>query len=189
VTGTPLSADRPGTGEDGFSVIVTMLSLVVSALLIALVLGTTLHSGGSSPSGVDSAPGVAMANGIQTQQALTTALGSIATASTTSGGYGSLQPADLTAINPGVHVVAGPSANSSTISMATASTGAGSVTLAALAPDRTCWLIWSSPGSATWYGAQQGLTSCVAPALPMAPTAGPVTSTSIGWHQGSFPLA
>lgn len=62
-----------------------------------------------------------------------------------------------------------------------------SVTLASRSTSGTCWLAWKAAGSATWYGAQTHLSSCAAPALSSAPTPGPVTSSSIGWKQGSFP--
>jgi hypothetical protein len=63
----------------------------------------------------------------------------------------------------------------------------GTVTLASRSTSGTCWLAWKAAGSVTWYGAQTHLPSCAAPALASAPTPGPVTSSSIGWQQGSFP--
>jgi hypothetical protein len=65
--------------------------------------------------------------------------------------------------------------------------GGGSVTLADRATGGTCWLVWKSADTATWYGAQTDQPSCTAPALASTPVAGPVSSTSIGWQQGSFP--
>jgi hypothetical protein len=69
---------------------------------------------------------------------------------------------------------------------ATGGTG-GSVTLAVRSTGGTCWLVWKSSGAPTWYGAQTDQPSCTAPALASAPAATPVSSTSIGWQQGSFP--
>jgi hypothetical protein len=63
----------------------------------------------------------------------------------------------------------------------------GSVTLADRSTGGTCWLVWKSAGAATWYGAQTDQPSCTAPALASVPAAGPVSSTSIGWQEGSFP--
>ncbi len=63
----------------------------------------------------------------------------------------------------------------------------GSVTLADRSTGGTCWLVWKSAGSATWYGAQTDQPSCTAPALASGPGAGPVSSTAIGWQEGSFP--
>lgn len=63
----------------------------------------------------------------------------------------------------------------------------GSVTLADRSTGGTCWLVWKSEGAATWYGAQTDQPSCTAPAIASVPAAGPVSSTSIGWQEGSFP--
>jgi hypothetical protein len=68
-----------------------------------------------------------------------------------------------------------------------ASSTGGSVTLADRSTGGTCWLVWKSAGAATWYGAQTDQPSCTAPALASVPAAGPVSSTSIGWQEGSFP--
>lgn len=65
--------------------------------------------------------------------------------------------------------------------------GGGSVTLADRSAGGTCWLVWKSAGAPTWYGAQTDQPSCTAPALASVPAAGPVSSTSIGWQEGSFP--
>lgn len=65
--------------------------------------------------------------------------------------------------------------------------GGGSVTLADRSTGGTCWLVWKSATAPTWYGAQTDQPSCTAPALASVPAAGPVSSTSIGWQQGSFP--
>lgn len=67
------------------------------------------------------------------------------------------------------------------------STASGAVTLADRSSDGVCWLVWKSSNSATWYGAQTGLTSCAAPQLSGAPTPGPVSTTAIGWQHGGFP--
>ncbi len=65
--------------------------------------------------------------------------------------------------------------------------GSGAITLADRSSDSVCWLIWKASGSATWYGAQTGLTSCTAPQLSSPPAPGPVSASAIGWQQGGFP--
>ena len=65
--------------------------------------------------------------------------------------------------------------------------GSGSVTLADRSSGGICWLVWRSDGAATWYGAQSGQSRCTAPVLSSAPSPGPVSSSSIGWQEGSFP--
>jgi len=192
--------DRVGvdTSDSGFSMVATMLSLVAVALLTALLLSSTLHSGGNSSPGISNAPGVASADGIQAQQALTTALSDVSASAVTAGGYGNVSASALSAAEPSLAFVTGPTTSASTVSVAvSAGTGAGagfgsgsggSVTLADRAGNGTCWLVWKS-STATFYGAQTMASSCAAPAIASAPSPGPVSSSSIGWQQGSFPLA
>lgn len=181
-------------GSAGFSMIATVLSLVATALLVAILLSTTLHSGSSSNASISNAPGVAEADGLQAQQALSTGLSAASTAAAGAGGYGAITPSELSGSEPSVTFVAGPSSNSSTISIAVSpgqaeeATGGptGSITLADRSADGTCWLVWKS-AEATWYGAQTKLSSCTAPVIAAAPSAGSVSSSSIGWAQGTFP--
>ncbi len=63
----------------------------------------------------------------------------------------------------------------------------GSVTLSTRSSNGTCWLVWQGDGSAPWFGAQTGQARCTAPILAAPPSAGPVSSSSIGWQTGSFP--
>src|ERR1700722_9176723 len=141
--------------DDGFSMVVTMLSLVIGALLVALLLGKTLGSGATSGTSIANAPGVSEADGLQAKQSLTTGLTAAATEAIASGGYATVTAADLSQANPSIHFVAGPSASSSTVSVATAATGGGdgSITMAAHASDGICWLVWRADQRATWYGA------------------------------------
>ena len=203
--------------------IATLLSLVAVALLSLVLLSTTFHSGDGSSTNVSRSPGVAQADDLVAQQALSTALTSVGTAAVNAGGYGALDVATLSASDPTVSYVAGPTTSASTVSIAVTggasgssagagvpggavgaaingadggtggegggNAGSGTVTLAARSSDGTCWLVWKGDGTATWYGAQTGLGSCTAPALTSAPDAGAVTSSSIGWQQGSFPTA
>lgn len=175
-------------GDDGFSMIATGLSLVATALLTALLLSATLHSGGHSTTSVTNAPGVAQADHLEAQSALSTALSSAEATASTVGGYGSLTPASLSGENPAVGVVAGPSTDASTISMSvSAGTGAGAVTLADRSPDGVCWLVWKSAAGPTWFGAQTHATSCTAPPLSTPPVPGSASASTIGWQPGSFP--
>jgi hypothetical protein len=204
--------------------IATAVSLLAAALLSLLLLSTTLHSSATSGTSVADAPGVGIADDLVAQQALSSALSSVGAAASSAGGYGALDIASLSASDPSISFVAGPTSSPSTISVALSGAGggasggvsgggpgdvggtggavvggadaagangvgadSGSVTLASHSTSGTCWLAWKSAGSATWYGAQTHLSACTAPALVSAPTPGPVTSSSIGWQQGSFP--
>jgi hypothetical protein len=186
--------DGTTTGDGGFSMVATMLSLVAVALLVALLLGTTLHSSNNSDASISNAPGVAEADGLQAQQALDAGLSAATSAAVGAGGYGAITPSTLSAAEPSVTFVAGPTSSPSVVSVVVTpgqaggfGTGpGGSITLAARGADGTCWLVWKSAG-ATWYGAQTHLSSCSAPAIASAPTAGPVSSGAIGWQSGSFP--
>jgi hypothetical protein len=206
-----------------------VLSLVGVALLTLGLLSTTLHSGSTADTSVSNAPGVGLADDLVAQQSLSTALTTVSTAASTSGGYGSVDIANLSASDPSVTYVDGPTTGASTISItvtsgsggSTGSTGedgsaigaavsgaeaagagssdsavpggaggaSGTVTLAARSSDGVCWLVWRGQGSGSWYGAQTGLASCTAPALSSAPSPGPVSSSGIGWQEGSFPAA
>ena len=174
----------PRADDLGFSMLATVLSLLGVAILTALLLGSTLKSGSSSSTNIDNAPGVAAADGLQAQQALSSGL-----TAADSAAYGSLDVATLGASNPSVTFVSGPSTNASTVSVAIVTDGSGAITLADRSSDGTCWLVWRSPASPAWYGAQTGLASCTAPALASAPTPGPVSSSAVGWQQASFPAA
>jgi hypothetical protein len=202
------------SGDDGFSIITTVLSLLAAALLALLLLSTTLHSSATSGTSIANAPGVGMADDLVAQQALSSALTSVGVAASSAGGYGALDIASLWTADPAISFVAGPTSSPSTISVALTGAGggagvggaggavtggadaagangvggdSGTVTLASHSTSGTCWLAWKSAGSATWYGAQTHLSTCTAPALASAPTPGPVTSSSIGWQPGSFP--
>jgi hypothetical protein len=174
--------------------IATMLSLVATALLVGILLSATLHSGNSSNASISNAPGVAEADGLQAQEALSTGLSAASTAAAGAGGYGTITPGELSGSEPSATFVSGPSSNPSTISIAVSPglqmgvTGgpSGSITLADRSADGTCWLVWRS-AEATWYGAQTDLSSCTAPAMATAPSPGSVSSSSIGWAQGTFP--
>ncbi len=202
--GTGLRAD-----DSGLSMVVTALALVATALLTLVAVDATLSSGGSSTSSGAGNPQVAMADHIQAQQALTTSLEAIASpagsgtvdgvgglggtgAGGTTGGDGgsgsnTSDIAQLSAADPSVTYVDGSATDASTVSVATDPTATGAITLATRSADSVCWLVWHSPGTATWYGAQTHLVSCTAPVLGSPPSPGPVTSSAIGWQTGGFP--
>src|SRR5664280_357289 len=79
----------PRADDLGFSMLATVLSLLGVAILTALLLGSTLKSGSSSSTNIDNAPGVAAADGLQAQQALSTGLTAADSAAASQGGYGS----------------------------------------------------------------------------------------------------
>jgi hypothetical protein len=104
---------HPGTGagDHGFSMVATMLSLVAVALLAAVLLGTTLHSSSNSEASISNAPGVAAADGLQAQQALDTGLSAATSAAVGTGGYGAVTPSTLSASEPSVSFVTGPTSS------------------------------------------------------------------------------
>jgi hypothetical protein len=173
--------------EAGFSMVVTMASLVITAALVALVVSATLSSHGTSQSGVANAPGVSLADNLQAQQALSTSLTAATTSAGGTGDFSTITVGTLSAANPSITYLQGPSSSSSVVSVATSSTN-GSVTLVARAAGGTCWVVWAGSGG-SWYGAQTNQTSCSAPSLDVAPMASPVSSTAIGWQKNSFPAA
>jgi hypothetical protein len=119
------TADPPPPDDGGFSMIATVLSLLATAILTAVLLGTMLKTSGTSNGSISNAPGVAEATALQAQQTLSTGLTAAGAAAANAGGYGSLQPSTLTASNPSITFVTGPSTNSSTVSMAVVSDVAG----------------------------------------------------------------
>jgi hypothetical protein len=196
--------------DAGFSMILTVVSLVVVALLVLLATMSTFGSSGSSVGSVSGNPEVNAAEDLQAQQSLSTALTS---ASAAGGGVGGIAGigsgalgadsgggadggvsagagvsiAQLSAANPSLTFVAGPTTSPTTVSVTTDPSLPGSVTMATRSSDGVCWLVWHSPSVTTWYGAQTHLASCSAPALASPPPPGSVSSTAIGWQTGSFP--
>jgi len=166
------------------SLLVTVISLLVTALLVLFALKATTSSNSMSTPGTMTP--TAAADATQAQQNLSAA---VSTAGQTDvAGQGSLDAATLQAADPSLVFTPGPSTGPGTVSVTAAPDGSG-VTLVTRSGDGTCWAVWWSPRSATWYGAQTGQASCTAPALSAAPSAGPVSSAAIGWQQGSFPTA
>jgi hypothetical protein len=166
--------------------LVTAISLLVTALLVLLVLKATGTTGsGSGASGTPS-QSVSLADDTQAQQNLSQGVSTLQ--QTDPGGQGSVSAATLQAANPSVTFTSAASTNPSTISVTPQSDGS-SVALADRSTDGTCWMVWWSPTAGTWFGAQTAQNSCTAPSLLGPPTAGPVSGSAIGWQQGSYPLA
>jgi hypothetical protein len=194
-------------GDDGLSMVVTAVGLVVVAVLVLLAARATLGSNGSS-TGSAANPGVALADHLQAQQTLSTALAAASNMGAGSGtagagiggidggggggstgGSSATDVPQLSAADPSITFVAGPTTGATTVSVAADPSAPGEVTLATRSADGVCWLVWHSPGSVTWYGAQSHLASCAAPVLSSPPSPGPVSPTAIGWQTGSFPPA
>lgn len=185
----PIAALTPGTDEPvtddrGFSLLVTVISLLVTALLVLLLLKATGTSG-SGKSGTPSPP-VAAADATQAQQSLSAGLSTLQQVD--AGGQGSVDATALQAADPSLTFAPGASTGPSTVSVTPQSDGS-SVTLADRSTDGTCWVVWWSPTSSPWYGAQTGQGSCTAPSVSGTPTPGPVSGSSVGWQQESFPAA
>jgi len=170
------------TGDDGLSLLVTALSLLVAALVVLVVLKATASPGSGAAKGPLTP--VAAADTTQAQQSLGEALSTIQQVDPS--GQGSVDPATLESANPSLTFTGSPSSGPSTVSVGSSPDGS-SATFADRSSDGTCWFAWWSTTAGTWYGAQTSQSSCAASGLSGAPTAGPVSSTTIGWQQGAFP--
>ena len=176
--------DRADRADGGLSLLVTVMGLFVSALLVLLVLKATVTSDSKSSPSTPSLP--AVADAAQAQQNLSAALTTAEQAGTT--GQGGLDAAAMQSIDPSLTFTSGASTDPHTVSVTPAPDGS-SVALVARSTDGICWAVWWSPTSGSFYGAQTGQASCLAPTLTARPAAAPVTSTAFGWQGGSFPAA
>ena len=194
----PRSFDEAGQG--GF--IVTMLALLITALVVAILL--TADFGGSNAKskavGLQGSPLVSPAADIAAKEALSSVLASATQAVTAAGAeQGAVAMSTLTGANPDLRVVSGPSDGPTVVSAtvsppsaaslvpAGASDG-GAVTLAVRSDSATCWFAWTD-GMSSWYGAELNQSSCQAPDLPTPPVPGAVTASTVGWQPGSYPAA
>jgi len=164
--------------------VVTVISLLISALLILLVLKAT--AGSNSGSARSAPPPVAAADTGLAQQNLSGALATLQQVD--AAGQGSPDAATLQAADASLTFTSGSSSSPSTLSV-TPGTDGSSVTLADRSTDGTCWVVWWSPRASTWFGAQTDQPSCTAPNGSAAPSPGPVSPSTIGWQQGTFPTA
>ena len=168
-------------GDGGLSLLVTVVSLLITALLVLVVLKATVtsgHTGSSTPTPVSTA------DATQAQQSLSGALATLQQIDP--GGQGTVDAATLQAADPSLTFTPSPSAGPLTVSVAPSSDGS-SVALADHSADGTCWFVWWSPTAGTWYGAQTSQTSCAAPGPAGPPSPGAVSDNAIGWQQGTFP--
>jgi hypothetical protein len=188
-----------GSEEGQGGLIVLVLSLLVVGVLTAIVLGSTLGGGSNSPA---DNPTVGLASDVQAKTSLSEAV-TAAQAALTAGG--SVSAAGLAAANPSLQYTTGPSTGPDLVSVTPSAgsggaipgaggvtvpgspaTGGSGVVLAVHSSSANCWFAYLG-GPVPWYGEQTGQPSCTAPALSGTPTAGPVSSSSIGWQMGSFP--
>jgi hypothetical protein len=167
--------------------VVTAISLLVTALLVLFAL-TTMFKSSNGSTKLSNQPGVGLAEDLQAQQSLQTTLTTASDLAAGAGGYSGVTPALLSESNPSTTYVSGPSTNADTVSVATSTgtDGSGSMTLAAWSTSGDCWLIWKGSGG-TLFGEQTNLRSCIAPTLGTQPSAGTPSATAIGWRQGAFP--
>jgi hypothetical protein len=187
--------------------VLVAVSMVIVAALVLLGARATLGSSTSSDGSTAGNPEIAAADHLQAQQSLSTAL-QAASGGAASGGTGGIAGiagaggaagaggngggvsiAQLSAAEPSLTFVSGPTSSPTTVSVTTDPSVPGGVTLATRSADGVCWLVWHAAGTPTWYGAQTHLATCSAPALGSAPAAAPVSSTAIGWQTSSFPAA
>jgi hypothetical protein len=152
--------------------------LVITAILTTVSLG--VFSGGSGPDG----GGSLLQGGPAGDVSAKATLSQLVQAGAAVGDPGALSPGALQSASPGVTVTAGPSDGPRTASLAS---GGSSATLAVASGTGNCWYAWLGP-SGTWYGAETGQHGCQAVALT-AVAPGPVSSSAIGWQEGSFPSA
>jgi len=171
--------------DAGLSMLVTVISLLVSALLVLVVLKATVTSGSGTGTAAAPSPQVAAADAAEAQQNLANGLTTARAAA--GGGLGTIDPAALQAADPSLTFTSAPSTAPGTLSVD--SSPGGAVTLAARSTDGTCWDVWESATGGTWYGAQTGQASCPAADPSTTPPPGPLSSYAVGWQQGSFPTA
>jgi len=101
--------------------VLTALSLLVTAVLTVLLLSTFLSgSGNDAQDNINNAPGIGLARNLQAQQALQGALSSETSAAAAGGGFASVTAATLQADNSSLTFVeGGPTTNWTTVSVAT----------------------------------------------------------------------
>ncbi len=169
--------------------------MVISLLIVALLsVGALKAFGGGAATGSGAKAlrsTVNQAYDVQAQSTLSTAMQNVRDGAISNGAL-SVSALAQYGVTPGPS--GSPSVVSGAVADSTASSGGtdgplgfGSVTLAADSQSGTCWFVWFS-SSATWYGFEPDATSCVAPPLVEAPTAGAGSPGMVGWQQGSFPI-
>jgi hypothetical protein len=177
------------TDDAGFSMVATVLSLLVVSLLVLFGAEATFGSSDPSSTGSSVHRPLSEAAATQAQQTLSTGLATVGTVVGVIGSYGGIDASALQASEPSITFVDGPSIGPNTVSVASTTDGSGSVTLASVSSDGTCWFAWQSSESGAWFGAQIGGRQCAARPMESTPIPGPVSASSIGWQEGSFPSA
>jgi Tfp pilus assembly major pilin PilA len=177
-------------GQSGFGLVSIVISLGIVAILSVVALKSFAGTTGSAAGTQGLHVSVDQAYDVAAQSALSSAMQNVRD--------GALSNGAVAASDLGQYgVIAGASTSASEVSGAVAPPGAGggaggalgygSVTLAAQAKSGSCWYAWFS-SSSTWFGVQPDATTCVAAAMPEAPTPGAPSPGTIGWQQGSFPV-
>ena len=115
--------ERRDRTDAGISMLLTVISLLITALLILFALTTMFDSSGNGSVKLSDNPGVGMADDLTAQQTLQTSMTTADAQAAESGGYGTVTADGLTAANPSITYVNGPSSSSTTVSVATTSTG------------------------------------------------------------------
>lgn len=178
--------------------------LVSLVILIGLAAGALtavdLGSSGTTPGVTLPAPGAGSKAGSGVQSAAGGAIGATAVLAAEQNldaaltvvqqqavlsGYNGLDPSELAGSARGLSFTSGPTTNDSDVSMASAPSAGGSVTLAARSATGECFYAWVN-SSATWFGTGPDASSCQASALNAAPSASSAAS-GINWRAGSFP--
>jgi hypothetical protein len=159
----PAGPARRSQRDAGISKLVIVAGLLVVAVVITLLVGTTMHTSGKATA---SASNVTTGNDHQAQQALSAGLPE-ASAKAGSRGYAFLDISTLSTSGASVTFGSGPSSNPSTVSVHIVGghsnnqnknrnqrTAGASITMADRSSDGVCWFVWRSTESATWYGAR-----------------------------------
>jgi hypothetical protein len=187
----PRGGDEAGQG--GLVMLALVLVIIGVGMTIQLSVDLTSSPSDSAATGADGSPLVAPAADLQAKQTLSSAMTAVQAALA---GGNQVAAIDLDARVPGVAFSGEPSTGPTAVSLAVAAglpstSGTGlteDVTLAVRSDSGTCWYIWLG-GAVPWFGARTDQHECTAPAMTLPPTAGAVSSSTIGWSPGSYPPA
>jgi hypothetical protein len=164
---------------------VTMISIVLSLLIVALLTATVIgFTLGGNSSSINNGPGVGLANDVAAQSSLTS-VQTAASVAGAAGGYGSITASTLGSSLTSVHATAGPSTSPDVVSIANSGQ---SVTAAVYSKSDTCWYLWLGQGGPV-FGELTHQKECQAQAIPTPPVATTPSSTQIGWQASAYPAA
>jgi Tfp pilus assembly major pilin PilA len=187
---------RPSPDQSGFGLVSIVISLGIVAILSVVALKSFAGTTGSAAGAQGLHAPVDQAYDVAAQSTLSSAMQNVrdgalsngAMSASDLGQYGVITGASTSASEvSGAVAPSGASASAGAGAGAGGAPGYGSVTLAAQAKSGSCWYVWFS-SSSTWFGVQPDATTCVAAAMPEAPTPGAPSPGAIGWQQGSFPV-